>query len=291
MAGNGALDRSGRPRRVSRLDPRPYRADRLVETRFSGISRGHRGAGLARWRARGRARPGPCAGGPGSLPFPVKYGYAAVGTVIDGPAGLAGRDVFVLHPHQDRVRSARRIGRAAPERGAAGQGGASGEHGDGAERGVGRRRAARLCMAVVGAGVVGALVAWLCGRLPGAEVTLVDVDPDGQRWRRRSGSASPRPRRRRATATSRSIPVPAARGSATALVAAGVEANVVEASWHGDRAPAVGLGGAFHSRRLRLISSQVGLVPAGRRARWSNRRRRDRARAPDHPGAGRTDRR
>ena len=32
-------------------------------------------------------------------------------------------------------------------------------------------------IAVVGAGVVGALVAYLCGRLPGAEVTLVDINP------------------------------------------------------------------------------------------------------------------
>jgi len=35
----------------------------------------------------------------------------------------------------------------------------------------------------------------------------------------------------------------------------------------------VALGGAFHSRRLRLVSSQVGRVPAARRARWDNRRR------------------
>ena len=48
---------------------------------------------------------------------------------------------------------------------------------------------------------------------------------------------------------------------------------MVEASWYGDRPPTVGLGGAFHSRRLRLVSSQVGLVPTARRARWSNRRR------------------
>ena len=32
-------------------------------------------------------------------------------------------------------------------------------------------------IAVVGAGVVGALVAYLCGRLPGADVTLVDINP------------------------------------------------------------------------------------------------------------------
>jgi len=33
------------------------------------------------------------------------------------------------------------------------------------------------------------------------------------------------------------------------------------------------LGAAFHSRRLRILSSQVGAVPASRRARWTNRRR------------------
>ncbi len=64
-----------------------------------------------------------------------------------------------------------------------------------------------------------------------------------------------------------------AAGLATALGAAGVEARVVEASWYGDRAVAVGLGAAFHSRRLRLVSSQVGMVPAARRVRWPHRRR------------------
>jgi hypothetical protein len=33
------------------------------------------------------------------------------------------------------------------------------------------------------------------------------------------------------------------------------------------------LGGAFHSRRLTLRSSQVGAVPAARRQRWPLRRR------------------
>jgi hypothetical protein len=35
----------------------------------------------------------------------------------------------------------------------------------------------------------------------------------------------------------------------------------------------VPLGGKFHSRRLRIISSQVGTLPADRRARWTHRRR------------------
>ena len=36
----------------------------------------------------------------GDFPFPVKYGYCAVGFVEEGPAALVGGNVFALHPHQ-----------------------------------------------------------------------------------------------------------------------------------------------------------------------------------------------
>src|SRR5262249_58443250 len=36
----------------------------------------------------------------GTFPFPVKYGYATVGTVEAGAADLRKRVVFSLHPHQ-----------------------------------------------------------------------------------------------------------------------------------------------------------------------------------------------
>jgi len=62
-------------------------------------------------------------------------------------------------------------------------------------------------------------------------------------------------------------------GLATALAIAGFEATVVEMSWYGTRSVPLPLGGAFHSRRLTLRSSQVGTVPASRRERWSRRRR------------------
>ena len=44
-------------------------------------------------------------------------------------------------------------------------------------------------------------------------------------------------------------------------------------SWYGDKPVQVDLGGAFHSRRLKLVSSQVGQVSPSRRPRWSYRRR------------------
>ena len=61
--------------------------------------------------------------------------------------------------------------------------------------------------------------------------------------------------------------------TATALASAADEATVLELSWYGSADVPVPLGGAFHSRRLKLIASQVGKVAASHRARWSYARR------------------
>ena len=57
-------------------------------------------------------------------------------------------------------------------------------------------------IAVVGAGVLGLLVARLCAQMPGAEVTVVDIEPSRAAMARKLGAASRRPTRRRRTATS-----------------------------------------------------------------------------------------
>jgi hypothetical protein len=44
-------------------------------------------------------------------------------------------------------------------------------------------------------------------------------------------------------------------------------------SWYGSAQVAAPLGGAFHSRRLRLISSQVGRIAPSHRPRWTHGRR------------------
>ena len=62
-------------------------------------------------------------------------------------------------------------------------------------------------------------------------------------------------------------------GLALALSAGGLEAKIVEMSWSGEGATATPLGGAFHSRRLHIISSQVGQIAPTRRPRWNYARR------------------
>ena len=62
-------------------------------------------------------------------------------------------------------------------------------------------------------------------------------------------------------------------GLATALRLAGFEATVVEASWFGTQPVSLPLGEAFHAKRLRIHSSQVGTVATAQRGRWDHRRR------------------
>lgn len=251
--------------RAEEVEPAPGTV--LVETEASGISRGTealvlRGGVPEGERARMRA---PLQAG--AFPFPVKYGYAAVGLTE------AGARVFVLHPHQDRFAAPEAMAVPVPDEVPAGRAvlAANMETALNVVWDGGAAPGERI--AVVGAGVVGCLAAWLCARLPGAEVTLVDVNAErapvaeGLRAHFAAPGAAPRECDLviHASAT--------AAGLATALGCAGDEATVVEASWYGEGAVPVPLGGAFHSRRLRIVGSQVGQLPAARRARWTHRRR------------------
>jgi threonine dehydrogenase-like Zn-dependent dehydrogenase len=203
----------------------------------------------------------------------VKYGYCSVGVVDEGPPELAGRNVFCLYPHQTRYvvpASALRVlpDDVPPARAVLAANLETAVNGlwDAAPR-VGDR------VAVVGAGTVGCLVAWLAARTAGMEVELVDIDERKSAAAHALGVAFRTPASARRDADVVVHSSASAAGLATALELAAFEATVTELSWYGDDAPAVPLGGAFHSRRLTLKSSQVGAVAAAQRSRWSHARR------------------
>jgi threonine dehydrogenase-like Zn-dependent dehydrogenase len=128
-------------------------------------------------------------------------------------------------------------------------------------------------VAVIGAGVVGALAAALLARIPGVQIQLIDIDPEKAAVAAALGIdfTSPGGAEDDLDLVIHASGAPEGLGSALAL--AGFEATIVELSWYGDRSVALPLGEAFHSRRLRLLSSQVGAVASARRARWDHRRR------------------
>jgi threonine dehydrogenase-like Zn-dependent dehydrogenase len=261
--------------RTATLPPR-RQGEVLVRTLFTGISRGtetlvFRGeVPLSQYETMRAPFQ------EGEFPGPVKYGYINVGRVdeADAEAGaLAGRTVFCLFPHQDvYCVPADRVVPIPPDvpvaRAVLGAGMETAVNAVwDAQPGPGDR------IVVVGAGVIGMLIAWLCRQIPGADVTVVDVNPGRASVARHLGlsfTSDPPP------AASADLVVHASghpAGLVTALALAGVEARIVEASWYGDVLVPLPLGEAFHSRRLTIGSSQVGRIPPHRAPRWSYSRR------------------
>jgi len=201
----------------------------------------------------------------GDFPGPVKYGYLNVGVVESGPENLRGRTVFCLYPHQtsyvvsaeavtvvpDDVPAERAILAGTVET-------AINALWDAAPL-VGDR------ITVLGGGMVGCSVALLLGRIPGVQVQLVDVDPS------RAAVAD-------AIGVGFALPDEATDGQDlvihTSATSAGLqrsldllsrEGTVIDLSWYGDTEVSLSLGGAFHSGRLAIRASQVGMVAPARR--------------------------
>jgi NADPH:quinone reductase-like Zn-dependent oxidoreductase len=258
-----------------RTEPAPQAGagEAIVQALYSGVSRGtealvFRGAvPESEWlRMRAPFQEG-------DFPGPLKYGYASVGRVVEGPASLVDREVFCLFPHQDRyavpvtalhllppgVPAARAILAANLETAVNGIWDAGVLPGD--------------RVAVIGAGSVGCLCAWLAARIAGCQVQLIDVQPARAEIAARLGVDFALPANARAEAD---VVLHASANSAglqLAMELAGFEARIVELSWYGAGEQTLALGKSFHSRRLRLVSSQVGHIATTQRARWDYRRR------------------
>lgn len=209
----------------------------------------------------------------GDFPAPVKYGYCNVGQVEAGPKDWCGRTVFCLYPHQDRyvvpiaattpVPNHIPPGRAVL---AANMETALNVLWDAAPR-LGDR------ITIIGAGLVGCLIARLASGLPGCQTQLVDIDSDKAALVEQLGVTFVLPDR---AAGAQDVLIHASgapEGLRTALGLAGFEAVVVEASWFGVHSVNLPLGEEFHSKRLIIRSSQVGTIATAQRARWDYRRR------------------
>ena len=265
---------AGRVERRAGTLAQPSSGEALVAARrFSGISKGTErlileGRVPASEHTRMR-----CPFQEGDFPFPVKYGYCLVGVVEEGPKEVVGRNVFLLHPHQTKalvpVSALNVLPDGLPPRRAA----LAANMETALNTLWDSRATAGDRILVVGAGVLGLLIAALAAELPGADVTITDIDPARRAVAETLGVSFALPS---AAPKDRDIVIhtsASSEGLKLALASAAFEGRIIEASWYGDKDVPVPLGGAFHSQRLSLISSQVGAVAAPQRARWTYQRR------------------
>ena len=212
----------------------------------------------------------------GNFPWPVLYGYCAVAEIMDGPPELIGRKAFCLHPHQDyftapqdsltflpeTLPSRRAVLLANMETALNGiwdSGASAGDH-----------------ITIIGAGVVGLLIGFLASQIPATTVTLIDTQ-DRSELAKIFGCHFETNPQKGLNADVVFHCSASESGLQTALACSTMESAIVEMSWYGTKNLSLNLGADFHSKRLRLIGSQVGQIPATHKARWTYQRRMDRA--------------
>jgi len=224
----------------------------------------------------------------GSFAFPIKYGYASVGEVVEVGRAVegieAGDRVFALHPHQTSyVVPATLVVRLPPD--------LPPENGvflANVETGVNVLLDAHPRLGdrviVFGQGVIGLVVTQLLRRAGVEQVIAVDPIPLRRALALEVGAdlalapeeATP-PAIRDLTGGNGADSAIEASGNPEALAAAveavGQEGTVVVPSWYGTKPVSLPLGGSFHRGRVRIVSSQVGTLDPALGPRWDRARR------------------
>lgn len=224
----------------------------------------------------------------GSFAFPIKYGYASVGRVLEVGPGVEdlrpGDLAFTLHPHQTEyvvpaTLPAKLQPDLDPRRGVflANTETAVNVLLDAAPR-IGER------VLISGQGTVGLLITQLLRRAGAGLIVAVDPLP-GRRVLARAVGADV------ALAPGDDL-VSAVRdltggigadlaievsGNVAALdaviEAVAFQGTVIVTSWYGTKPATLHLGGAFHRGRVRIQSSQVGSIDPALQPRWTHARR------------------
>ncbi|GIK71017.1 MAG: oxidoreductase [Chloroflexota bacterium] len=262
--------------------PRPASGEVLVQTLISAISAGTELLFLRGEVPTSMSVDSAIAALDGAVRYPLRYGYACVGRVVEIGAGVdaawIGRMVFAFHPHTSHFTAHTAQVIPAPD------------DIDPAQAALlpNMETAVNLVMdgepiigervAVIGLGVVGLLTTALLARFPLAR--LLAVDPLSQR------------RSLALTLGAHAVASPDERGEHsvfdltyevsgapdalnTALALTGYAGRVVIGSWYGVKRATLDLGGAFHRSRIRVLASQVSTIDPRWLGRWDKARRLD----------------
>ncbi len=245
----------------------------IVKTLYSGISRGTESlvySGKIPITEQNRMQ---CPHQVGNFTFPVTYGYACIGKIIETQSDVSrvkkGDVVFVLHPHQDIFCVSEDFCNVIPPTLPPARGVLSANMETALNAVWDGQLQDTQNHLVIGAGVVGLLTAFCIREVSIHSPIIVDINPDKKAIAKKLGldcltpteflnSNSPDMSRIFNTSA-------ASAGLQMAIDSASFEARIIEMSWYGDKQVTLNLGGAFHSKRLQVISSQVGHIALAKR--------------------------
>lgn len=267
-----------------RVEPlqKPVEGQALVETIVTAISPGTEMLAYRGQLPQGLAADETIVSLAGELSYPLKYGYCAVGRVLEVGEDVApewiGKNVFSFQPHQSVFVAPFWEMRRLPDDISPDDAvflpnmeTALGLVMDGAPL-AGER------VAVVGQGIVGLLTTSLLAGFPLDALLTLDRYPARRLASQASGAGESRsPEAIPPAQFGRFDLVYELSGSPealdTAIALAGVEGRIVVGSWYGSKRAPVNLGDHFHRGRLKLISSQVSRLAPHLSVRWTKDRR------------------
>jgi 2-desacetyl-2-hydroxyethyl bacteriochlorophyllide A dehydrogenase len=266
----------------------PGMGELLIQTSFSAIS-----PGTELMIYRGQAPGGLSADESitaltGPLEFPLKYGYAVVGQVVDVGKDLnqdwIGKSVFSFQPHQTHfIANPEEVFLLPPDISL-----------QAAVFLPNIETAVNLVMdgrpmigervAVFGQGIIGLLCTALLARFPLKDLITLDLFSNRRVASREAGatqSFNPETIDFQSSVRGRGGIDLAYEVSGSpnaldqAIAVTGYGGRVVIGSWYGEKPAKLNLGGAFHRSRIQLIASQVSTIKPSLLGRWDKSRRFD----------------
>ena len=253
----------------------PKRSEALIKTVYSGISYGTERIVFTGSVPKNQIKMMKCPYQEGEFGSDVKYGYLNIGKVIKGSRKFKNKFVFTLFPHQDlfvlkeddlvlipkSIPKKRCLLIANMETALNAIWDTLPTSGDKA--------------IVVGAGIVGFMVAYLLKSIKGMDVTIVDKDKTKKKYAKYFDiNFSDKIKK-----SSKVDFIYECSGNPNILnrlpTSLKEEGTICVLSWYGNQVSKMNLGEDFLSKRLKIIFSQVSKIPKNRIKEWNNKSRRE----------------
>ena len=231
----------------------------LVKTLYSGISKG-----TENLVARGKIHKSQfkimrCPFQDGNFSFPIKYGYINIGEIIDGPISLTGKKIFTLFPHQTVFEiSTKNINLIKNKNAKKYLLTANMETAVNIFWDSQAKKNDRIL--IVGLGSVGLLTAYFF-KLKGYKnlyVSDVNLSKKSIAKKLNLNFIHYNKINNLDCIINTTSNYDVLNNSFTKL---NLDGKIIEASWYGEKVGKLNLGNEFHSKRLRIISSQVSNIP------------------------------
>ena len=231
----------------------------LVKTLYSGISKGTENLVTSGKIHKSQFKIMRCPFQDGNFSFPIKYGYINIGEIIDGPVSLIGIKIFTLFPHQTVFEISTKNINLIKNKNAkkylltANMETAVNIFWDSQTK-------KNDTILIVGLGSVGLLTAYFF-KLKGYKnlyVSDVNLSKKSIAKKFNLNFIHYNKINNLDCIINTTSDYDVLNNSFTKL---NLDGKIIEASWYGEKVAKLNLGNEFHSKRLRIISSQVSNIP------------------------------